>query len=84
MREDADEQSVYSVIVAAFIKEKDMELKSVAAAKKRLEEQKIRGVKFRPEEYFLPPGENRAHMWLDHPLQPFLSPKGLEFMQDMD
>lgn len=44
MREDVDEEDVYSVIVTAFIEEKDRELKFIARPKNVLKRRKNEGL----------------------------------------
>jgi hypothetical protein len=82
LREDADEKDVFSVIVDAFIEEKSRHLEWLEMEKERGPEPADMSNLSNHEHcmwrFPWPPGENRAHMWLDCRLESFLSPKGLE------
>ena len=88
LREDADEKKVFAVIVDMFLWElkesieylEDMrKLGPIPADTSSLSFRKRRIYnKYYP---VAPPGEGRAHLVLGRPLLPFLSPRGLEFME---
>ncbi|MCX2981889.1 hypothetical protein EYC98_13585 [Halieaceae bacterium IMCC14734] len=85
LRDGVDEEKVFRIIVAAFIKEIDHSISERKREKRCLRKEKFGITVYYGDMPYMPPaGEFSAHKLLDAPLKPFLSPKGLRYMETLE